>query len=58
MYRASRGKVYKEGDLLKRQRGLTQKTLKNMKFQQRYCHLTGTALEYSNKKTTKVRVKF
>ena len=42
--------VFKEGLLLKRQRGLNHKNLKNLKFQDRVCRLTSTCLEYYEKR--------
>ncbi len=38
--------VYTEGLLLKRQRGLRQGNAKKLKFQERFCKLTSTSLDY------------
>ena len=42
--------LFKEGPLLKRQRGLNHKNLKNLKFQDRLCRLTSACLEYYEKR--------
>lgn len=39
-------KVYKEGLLFKRQRGLHQSNTKKLKFQERFIRLTSTSLDY------------
>ena len=38
--------VYHEGLLLKRQRGLHSSSTKKLKFQERFCRLTSTSLDY------------
>lgn len=38
--------VYREGLLFKRQRGLKQGNTKKLKFQERFCRLTCTSLDY------------
>ena len=38
--------VYNEGLLLKRQRGLRQGNAKKLRFQERFCRLTSTSLDY------------
>lgn len=38
--------VYKEGLLYKRQRGLHKSNTKALKFQERFCRLTSTSLDY------------
>ena len=38
--------VYREGMLYKRQRGLKQGNAKKLKFQERFCRLTCTSLDY------------
>ena len=38
--------VYQEGLLLKRQRGLHSSSTKKLKFQERFCRLTSTSLDY------------
>ena len=38
--------VYKEGMLLKRQRGLRANNTRKLKFQERFCCLTNTSLDY------------
>ena len=38
--------VYREGMLLKRQRGLKASNAKKLKFQERFCRLTCTSLDY------------
>lgn len=38
--------MYHEGMLLKRQRGLHSSSTKKLKFQERFCRLTSTSLDY------------
>ena len=48
-------RTYKEGLLLKRQRGL-HSTQKKHKFQERFCRLTSASLDYYEPNTRKKRV--
>jgi hypothetical protein len=53
--------VYREGMLLKRQRGLKTGNAKKLKFQERFCRLTCTSLDYYDpnpKKRVSLRIVF
>ena len=52
---AAEEQLYMEGVLLKRQRGLKNMSTK-LKFQERYCRLTSTSLDYYDPKKKTVRV--
>lgn len=47
---SSSSRVYKEGYLLKRARGL--RSTRNIKWQERFCKLTGESLDYYDPKKT------
>lgn len=43
-------KVYKEGLLFKRQRGLHKSNTKKLSFQERFCRITSQSLDYYDPK--------